>query len=81
MRILLKGKLTLEVGSEAQFLNIRLMPEAFKPKLEKELWTLQNEGILTKVEGSEWATQNVPVPATSHQRKCKQFWKRLAHAM
>ena len=37
------------------------MPYALKPKVE-ELRRLQNEGILTKVEWSEWATPIVPVP-------------------
>ena len=30
--------------------------------MEEELWRLQTEGILTKVEWSEWATPIVPVP-------------------
>ena len=38
------------------------MPYALKPKVEEELRRLQNEGILTKVEWSEWATPIVPVP-------------------
>ncbi|PFX12270.1 Uncharacterized protein K02A2.6 [Stylophora pistillata] len=32
------------------------------PKVEEELRRLQNEGIVTKVEWSEWATPIVPVP-------------------
>ena len=38
------------------------MPYALKPKVEEELRRLQNEGILTKAEWSEWATPIVPVP-------------------
>ena len=33
-----------------------------RPKVEEELRRLQNEGILTKVEWSEWGTPIVPVP-------------------
>ena len=38
------------------------MPYASRPKVEEELRRLQNKGILTKVEWSEWATPIVPVP-------------------
>ena len=57
-----KAKLTLKDGSQARFLKARPMPYALKPKVEEELRRLQNEGILTKVEWSEWATPIVPVP-------------------
>ena len=38
------------------------MPYALRPKVEEVLRRLQNEGILTKVEWSEWGTPIVPVP-------------------
>ena len=38
------------------------MPYALRPKVEEELRRLQNEGILTKVEWSEWGTPIVPIP-------------------
>ena len=57
-----KAKLTLKDDSQARFLKARPMPYALKPKVEEELRRLQNEGILTKVEWSEWATPIVPVP-------------------
>ena len=57
-----KAKLTLNDDSQARFLKARTMPYALKPKMEEELRRLQNEGILTKVEWSEWATPIVPVP-------------------
>ena len=57
-----KAKLTLKDDSQARFLKARPMPYELKPKVEEELRRLQNEGILTKVEWSEWATPIVPVP-------------------
>ena len=57
-----KARLTLKDDSQARFLKARPMPYALKPKVEEELRRLQNEGILTKVEWSEWATPIVPVP-------------------
>ena len=55
-----KGKLTIKEDSQACFLKARLMPYALK--VNEELRRLQNEGMLTKVEWSEWATPIVPVP-------------------
>ena len=57
-----KAKLTLKEDCEARFLKARPIPYALKPKVNEELRRLQNEGTLTKVEWSEWATPIVPVP-------------------
>jgi len=38
------------------------VPYALRPKVEEELRRLQKEGVLTKVEWSEWKSPNVPVP-------------------
>ena len=38
------------------------MPYAKKRKVEEELRRLQYEGILIKMDWSEWATPTVPVP-------------------
>ena len=38
------------------------MPCALRPTVEEELRRLQNEGILTNVEWSDWATPIVPAP-------------------
>ena len=56
-----KAKLTLKDDSQARFLKARPMPYALNLKVEEELRRLQNKGILTKVEWSEWATPIVPV--------------------
>ena len=57
-----KAELTLKEDSQPRFLKARQVPYALKPKVEEEFRRLQNEGILTKVEWSEWATPIVPVP-------------------
>ena len=57
-----KANLILKEDSQAHFCKARAMPYALRPKVEEELRILQNEGILTKVECSDWATSIVPVP-------------------
>ena len=57
-----KAKLTLKEDSQAHLCKARAPPYALRPKVEEELRRLQNEGILTKVEWSDWATPIVPVP-------------------
>ena len=57
-----KAKLTLREDSQAHFCKARAVPYALRPKVEEELRRLQKEGILTKVEWSEWGTPIVPVP-------------------
>jgi len=57
-----RAKLTLKEDAQAHFHNARAVPYALRPKVEEELRRLQNEGILTKVEWSEWGTPIVPIP-------------------
>ena len=57
-----KAKITLKEGSQPQFYRARQVPYSLRPKVEKELKRLQSEGILSKVELSDWATPIVPVP-------------------
>ena len=55
-------QLTLQEDSQAHSCKARAVPYALRPKVEEELTRLQNEGILTKVEWSDWATPIVPIP-------------------
>jgi len=57
-----KAKLTLKEYSQAHFCEAHAIPYALKTKVEEELRRLQNEGTLTKIEWSNWATPIVPVP-------------------
>ena len=50
------------------------MPYALRPKVEVELTKLENDGILTKVDWSEWATPVVPViKKNGNVRLCGDF--------
>jgi hypothetical protein len=49
-----KARLTLKESSQPQFRKARHVPYSLRPKVE--------EGILSKVEWSDWATPIVPVP-------------------
>ncbi|CAB4044385.1 Hypothetical predicted protein, partial [Paramuricea clavata] len=57
-----KARITLKEGSQPQFRKARHVPYSLRPKVEEELKRLQSEGILSKVEWSDWATPIVPVP-------------------
>ena len=57
-----EAKLTLKEDTQAHFYKPQAGPHALRPKVEEELRRLQNEGILTKVEWSEWGTPIVPDP-------------------
>ena len=56
-----KANLNLKENSQPKFCKAREVPYALRPKVEVELTKLQNDGILTKVDWSEWATPVVPV--------------------
>ena len=59
-----KFKAHLRVKDDAKpvFHRPRAVPYAIKEIIEKELERLENEGIIEKVEHSEWAAPIVPVP-------------------
>ena len=54
--------LTLKENAQPKFCKARPVPYALKEKVEKELERLENEGIIQKVDHSEWATPIVAVP-------------------
>ncbi|CAB4008107.1 Retrovirus-related Pol poly from transposon, partial [Paramuricea clavata] len=56
-----KARITLKEGSQPQFRKARQVPYSLRPKVEEELKRLQSEGILSKVEWSDWATPIVPL--------------------
>ena len=55
-------KLPLRFRTKPIFLKARLVPYALKDKVEQELQRLEEEGIIYKVNQSEWATPVVMVP-------------------
>lgn len=56
-----KADLKVEEGCRPSFHKPRQVPYALHPKVEAELKRLEEDGILSKVEYSEWATPIVPV--------------------
>ena len=57
-----KARIILKEGSQPRFCKARQVPYSIRPKVEAELRRHQSEGILSKVEWSDWATPIVPVP-------------------
>ena len=56
-----KADLKVEEGCQPSFYKPRQVPYTLRPKVEAELTRLEKDGILSKVEYSEWATPIVPV--------------------
>ena len=56
-----KAQLILEDGAQPKFCRVRNVPYAVKPYFEKELVRLQEEGIISPIEYSPWASGVVPV--------------------
>ena len=56
-----KAPLILEDGAQPKFCRARNVPYAVKPYFEKELERLQEEGIISPIEYSPWASGVVPV--------------------
>lgn len=57
----IKAKVALTENAQPKFHKARNLPYALRPKVEAELKRLEDQGILSKVEWSEWATPIVPV--------------------
>ena len=56
-----QADLKLKENCQTRYCKARQVPYALRPKVEAELTRLEKEGILNKVEHSEWATPIVPV--------------------
>ena len=70
----IKARITLDENVAPKFCRSRQVPYALKPKVEAELDRLESDGIITKVDWSEWATPIVPVPKQSGSvRICGDF--------
>ena len=71
----LKAKLTLRENAQPKFVKARTVPYSLQPKIEKELNNLESQGIITKVDSSEWATPIV------REGKCrrKNIWQFQSH--
>ena len=56
-----KAKLCLKPGAQPKFVKARTIPLALRPKVEAEIKRMEQAGILTRVNWSDWATPVVPV--------------------
>ena len=56
-----KVKILLKENAVPKYCKARTPPFAMRNKIEQELARLEKNGIIKKVESSEWATQIVPV--------------------
>ncbi|XP_060581109.1 uncharacterized protein K02A2.6-like [Ruditapes philippinarum] len=61
----IKATLSVKENASPKFVKARPVPYSLKPKIEKELDILEEQGIITKVNTSEWATPIVPVVKSS----------------
>ncbi|XP_053391329.1 uncharacterized protein K02A2.6-like [Mercenaria mercenaria] len=52
---------SLKESTTSKFVKARPVPYILKPKIEKELENLEQQGIISKVNNSDWATPIVPV--------------------
>lgn len=57
----IKAHLTLKENASPKFVKARPVPFSVKPQVERELIRLEKEGIISKVDTSEWASPIVPV--------------------
>lgn len=59
-----KATLHVKEGAVPVFHKARPVPYSLRPAVEKELTRMQEEGVITQVDFSEWATPLVLVPKT-----------------
>lgn len=70
----IKAHLTVKENNDPKFYKARTVPYAIKCKVEKDIDRLEAEGIISKVENSEWASPIVPVAkANGEIRICGDF--------
>ena len=69
-----KADVQVSEGAHPKYFKSRPVPYSLKPKVESELRRLESEGIITKVERSDWATPIVIVPkANDSIRLCGDY--------
>ena len=69
-----KASLHLQPGAKLVFFRPRSIPFAIKEAVEKELQRLEAEGIIEKVDSSEWPAPIVPIPkGDGHLRICGDY--------
>jgi hypothetical protein len=56
-----KATLSIKPQTTPKFIKARPIPFAMRPKVEKELEKLERDGIISKIEISDWSSPIVPV--------------------
>lgn len=69
----IEAKMQLKVNATPTFLKSRRLPFALKEAVERELAELTAQGVLEKVDTSEWATPIVPVKKGNKVRICGDY--------
>jgi hypothetical protein len=70
----IKGKLSMQDGVQPKFYKAREVAYALRPRVEEELDRLQQEGVISPVQFSNWATSIVPLPkANGKVRICGDY--------
>ena len=70
----IKASLHLKPATKPKFMKPRPVAYSLKPKVEEELDKLEKQGIIYKVDTSEWATPIVAIPKKdSSVRICEDF--------
>ena len=69
-----QATLTLKKNAQPKFCRARPVPYALKEKVKKEQERLENDGIIQKVDNSDWATSIVAVPKGDNTvRICRDY--------
>ena len=58
----IKANMILKEGAQPVFLKARPIPCSLREKIERELDRLQKDGVISRVDWSDWATPIVVVP-------------------
>lgn len=64
------AELILKDNSSEKFVKARPVPYSLRDKMDKELDTLVNQGVIEKVNCSNWATSIVPVVKSNGEYIC-----------
>ena len=60
----------LKEGAQPVFLKARPIPYSLCEKVERELDRFQKDGVISRVDWSDWATPIVVVPTISYDCTC-----------
>uniref|UniRef100_A0A2C9LSG8 Reverse transcriptase domain-containing protein n=1 Tax=Biomphalaria glabrata TaxID=6526 RepID=A0A2C9LSG8_BIOGL len=71
----MQANLAIKDDDKPKFCNARPVPYAIKAKVEKELNKLENEGILSKVNYSDWVKPIVPIMKPSGDVRICDYFK------